>query len=144
MKHTLLLVTLLACTPAFAQPDEQVVQAVQRQTQGLSAADIRQYHDACDSGVTLQMNICHSYRLARQDLKLNATYARVRQQAAKTGNEAALLKAQRAWLAWRDSQCAYEGKAGAGGGSAEGLFVLSCREALTGEQETRLQDSLTP
>jgi len=129
---------LLASTAAHAAPDEEVVRAMQRKTTGLSADDIRQNYDGCDSGVTMKMRICGSYRLTQEDLRLNKAYEKASAKAKKAGQGAALLKAQRAWIAFRDAQCPVEGKLGAGGGTAESLFVLSCTTDLTKQQADRL------
>ena len=51
-------------------------------------------------------------------------------------------KRKRAWIAYRDAACRYEGKMGAGGGSAEVLYVLGCKEELTKQRADRLAESL--
>lgn len=140
-KSVLILATaaLLVSTAARAAADDAVVRHMLRQSSGLTADDIRQDYDGCDSGVTMKMRVCGSYRLSREDLRLNAAYAQVSAQAKKGGNAAALQKAQRAWIAFRDAQCPLEGTLGAGGGTAESLFVLACMTELTKQQADRLE-----
>ena len=119
-------------------PDEQVVQHVLRNSTGLTADEIRQNYNGCD-GTTLSMKICGAYQWAVQDIRLNRAFLQARSAAKKSGYEQSLVRAQRAWIAYRDSQCAFEGISGAGGGTAEGLYVLSCKEELTKLQANRLE-----
>jgi uncharacterized protein YecT (DUF1311 family) len=133
---------LLATTAqASAAPDEAVVREMARQT-NISAESIRRDHDACDSGVTMSMKICAGYRWRLQDARLNAVYQKARDKARQMGYEASLVKAQRAWVAYRDAACANEGEMGAGGGSAQGLYELSCLEGLTKDRTQRIEDML--
>ncbi|WP_078121487.1 lysozyme inhibitor LprI family protein [Thiosocius teredinicola] len=125
----------------LAAPDEEVVEAMTKLT-SLTAEEIRQDYDACDSGVTLRMKICASYHWVAEDVRLNKIYAQVRAKAKEVGYEPSLIEAQRAWLAYRDTTCAFEGEMGAGGGTAEGLYVLSCRERLTKERTDDLAEYL--
>ena len=123
---------------AQALPDEQVVQTLAKQT-GLSPKEIRESYNACDSGVTLSMKICGAYQLTEQDLRLNEQYKQALLKAKQQGAKQALVKAQRAWLAYRDAQCPFEGSWNAEGGTAEGLYVLSCKLDLTKLQADRLE-----
>lgn len=132
-----------ADTPAddeHAQPQEDVIAQMLKPSHGQSEAFIRDALQHCD-GTNTQMKICASYRWTKQDMRLNRLYAEARRTANAFGNayEPALVKAQLAWLAWRDAQCALEGAAQAGGGTLEGLYVLSCMETLTKEQADRLE-----
>lgn len=143
MKRLLTLASItLACAAAHAAPDEQVVQSLLRSTTGLTAEAVRQDYDACDSGVTARMRICGAYRLAQEDLRLNQAYGKLVDQVGKGGEGTALRQAQRAWIAYRDAQCPLEGRLGAGGGTAQGLFVQTCMTALTRQQADRLQAAL--
>jgi uncharacterized protein YecT (DUF1311 family) len=113
-----------------------------RRTSGLSKEEIRANYNACDSGITLSMKICASYRWVTQDVRLNHLYKQSLEKARELSYEKSLIRAQRAWLAYRDATCAYEGEMGAGGGTAEGLYVLSCKEDLTKERADRLEAAL--
>jgi uncharacterized protein YecT (DUF1311 family) len=123
---------------ANGPPDEQVVQHVLRNSAGLTADEIRHNYDKCD-GTTLSMKICGAYQWAAQDIRLNRAFARAKAVAKHSAYEQSLVRAQRAWLTYRDSQCAFEGISGAGGGTMEGLYVLSCKEELTKLQADRLE-----
>ena len=140
-KYLVLIAALFVSLPAASAPDEQVVQAMTRQT-SLTAEQIRGSYDACDSGVTSTMKICASYNWMVQDVRMNKVYKQAIAKARVTGYEKSMVKAQRAWLAYRDATCALEGEMGAGGGTAEGLYVLSCKEEVTKQQAERLEATL--
>jgi uncharacterized protein YecT (DUF1311 family) len=125
----------------FAKPDEEVVKAMTKLT-SLTPDEIRQDYDACDSGITMRMKICASYHWVAEDVRLNKIYKQTRAKAKDAGYEASLIKAQRAWVAYRDAACAFEGEMGAGGGTAEGLYVLSCKERITRQRADSLSDLL--
>jgi uncharacterized protein YecT (DUF1311 family) len=124
---------------ANGAPDEKVVQHVLRNSTGLTADEIRQNYDGCDDGRTTPMKICGAYRWAVQDIRLNRVFLRARAMAKQSGYEQSLVRAQRAWLTYRDSQCDFEGISAAEGGTEEGLHVLSCKEELTKLQADRLE-----
>jgi uncharacterized protein YecT (DUF1311 family) len=131
-------VAIVASPLAISAVDEQVVQEMARKTR-IPPAEIRLNYDACDSGITLKMKICASYRWIIQDIRLNLVYKQTVAKAKESGYEASLIKAQRAWVLYRDSNCTFEGEMGAGGGTAEGLYILSCKEELTKQQANRLE-----
>lgn len=54
------------------------------------------------------------------------------------GAEAALMKAQRAWIDYRDGQCEGEGFY-ARGGSLEGLLIATCKTRMTRERTEELR-----
>lgn len=56
----------------------------------------------------------------------------------RPGYAAALLKAQRAWLVFRDAQCLSEGYE-ARGGSMESMLVGGCRAELTRQRTAQLK-----
>jgi uncharacterized protein YecT (DUF1311 family) len=142
MKNLLALVALsIISSGAIADLDETVVREMARQT-NLSPADIRENYNACDSGVTLRMKICGSYHYFVEDVRLNRLYQEALASARKAGSGASLIKSQRAWLAYREATCAYEGEINARGGSAEGLYVLSCDEELTKERANWIEHQL--
>ncbi|RYH01300.1 DUF1311 domain-containing protein [Salipiger sp. IMCC34102] len=86
---------------------------------------------ACsDPQTQTDMNICAAEAAARADDLLNAEW-RVTQSFAKArGLGEVLLEAQRAWLGFRDAQCAAEA-ARYDGGSLQPLVHANCIERLT-------------
>lgn len=132
----------LVSTTTIAAPDEEVVKAMVRRTD-ISAEEIRANYNACDSGVTWSMKICGSYHWMVEDVRLNKIYKRALVKAKEAGYEKSLIQAQRAWLTYLETDCAYEGEMGAGGGSAEGLYVLGCKQGLTKQRADHLEEQLT-
>jgi len=93
------------------------------------------------------MTICAGRDLADADKALNAQYQVTRKalkerdagaSAELKGGEEAMVKAQRAWLAYRDAQCASVGFQ-ARGGSMEPMLVSSCEADLTRKRTAELK-----
>ncbi|SIQ32510.1 Uncharacterized conserved protein YecT, DUF1311 family [Rhizobium sp. RU20A] len=103
----------------------------------------------CNNAMTqADMNACAAEDFQKADEALNALWPKVRkamadwdktvaESALTTGAEAALLKAQRAWIDYRDGQCEAEGFS-AHGGSMEPLLIESCRAELTRKRTQEL------
>jgi uncharacterized protein YecT (DUF1311 family) len=93
------------------------------------------------------MTICAGLDLADADTALNAQYQVTRKTLKERdagvstelkGGEEALIKAQRAWLSYRDAQCASVGFQ-ARGGSMEPMRVSSCEADLTRKRTAELK-----
>jgi uncharacterized protein YecT (DUF1311 family) len=89
-----------------------------------------------------------SANLARADAEMNAQYrvtmAAIRRWGARPGSPdypAALLKAQRAWIAYRDAGCAAEGNAYFGG-TMQGLTIVTCKVRVTRTRTGELKHML--
>jgi uncharacterized protein YecT (DUF1311 family) len=103
-----------------------------------------------DPQTQTDMTICAGRDLADADKALNTQYQLTRK-ALKArdadaspefkGGEEALVKAQRAWIAYRDAQCASVGFQ-ARGGSMEPMLISSCEADLTRKRTAELK-SLT-
>lgn len=106
-------------------PDDTVVKEMARQT-NMSAKEIRENFNACDSGHTVSMMVCLRYNWIAEDIELNRIYKLARAQAREIGYEASLIKAQRAWITFRDAECNFEGELRAGGGREQGIHMLIC------------------
>ena len=85
-----------------------------------------------DQTTQTAMNQCADaqYRLA--DRTLNATYGKLLAKLSPPGRSA-LQTAQRAWLAYRDAECAFE-TAGSADGSIHPFVLSQCLEGLTRAQ----------
>lgn len=106
--------------------------------------------DKADQGIQIEMNICAHRDFLEADADLNAQWKitadkmRALDEGAyviddgRPGYFAALLEAQRAWLAYRDAHCATEGY-WARGGSMEPLLVSGCLAALTTARTEQLR-----
>jgi uncharacterized protein YecT (DUF1311 family) len=96
-------------------------------------------YQACDkknpNGVTTLMRDCLGDEIGRQDAELNKVYKALMAKL-KPANKAILLKSERAWIAYRDTTCDFEGSVEAGG-SLE--FVIA-DECLVRQTIYRLED----
>jgi len=103
-------------------------------------------------GSTVGMGNCLNAELEFWDRRLNETYRmlRAKEQAADAdladlaglpgegGRADALRAMQRAWIAYRDTACAYE-RAQWGGGTGGGPAAVGCLMRMTGEQALYLE-----
>jgi uncharacterized protein YecT (DUF1311 family) len=119
--------TVLMCGSAHAQndPDQPKVDCNNAQTQ-------------------MDMNMCSQRDYDKADKALNEQYKKTRAamvaidadlDAGLKGAEKALVKAQRAWVDYRDGECEAEGFQ-ARGGSMEPMLISGCKATLT-EQRTK-------
>ena len=103
----------------------------------------------CEDAVTQSdMTLCAVQEHAAEDKKLNAQWAETKKAVAEwdaaldaeqRGAVDALLKAQRAWIQYRDSQCEVEGFS-VRGGSLEPAIVELCLADLTRKRTAELKD----
>lgn len=103
----------------------------------------------CQNATTqTDMNICADRDEKAADAALNAQYKKTRAASvdwddnadgADKGAEAALLKAQRAWVAFRDAECDAEGFQ-AQGGSMQPMIISGCLATLTKQRTKELKD----
>lgn len=96
----------------------------------------------------MEMTYCEEQRFDEADKVLNAEYQKARKAMKKwdadatadvVGAEDALVKAQRAWVAYRDAQCASYGYQ-ARGGSMEPQLIYGCRAELTLKRTAELKE----
>ncbi|KAA1182914.1 DUF1311 domain-containing protein [Rhizobium tropici] len=125
------LATALVCGPAFAQTnaDEPKVDCAKAETQ-------------------LDLNTCSALDFDKADKALNAQYRKTRAAMVAIdsdldnnmkGAEKALIKAQRAWVDYRDGECEAQGFQ-ARGGSMEPMLVSGCKADLTKKRTKELKD----
>ena len=103
----------------------------------------------CEDAVTQSdMTLCAVQEHAAEDKKLNAQWAETNKAVAEwdaaldaeqRGAVDALLKAQRAWIQYRDGQCEVEGFS-VRGGSLEPAIVELCLADLTRKRTVELKD----
>jgi uncharacterized protein YecT (DUF1311 family) len=78
-----------------------------------------------------EMNDCAYEAYKRSDAELNALYKQIMSRTKDDSNTAALLiKAQRAWMAFRDAECTFM-TSGSVGGSVHPMALSSCLERLS-------------
>jgi uncharacterized protein YecT (DUF1311 family) len=122
--------------------------------QGSFDARAREYRcSAPENQSQMEMNMCAELDFERADAQLNIIY-REEIAGARQGDreidssdhrptsEAVLRQAQRAWLAFRDAHCTYEGYGEARGGSMEPMVYSGCRARLTRERIAQLGQSV--
>ncbi|PPD40931.1 MAG: hypothetical protein CTY15_14245 [Methylocystis sp.] len=93
--------------------------------------------NCADLNTQLEINVCQAERFDKADAALNAAYAKLAAKVSPQG-KTQLVEAQRAWIKYRDAQCAFE-TLGTIGGSINPMEVAICRAELTKEQTKRLQ-----
>ncbi len=114
-------------------------------------------HDPrCDSVVTVDLIACAKAEYDRADAALNAQWksalAQTKGSDAGSGEDRAangglsygqsLLAAQRAWLAYRDAECALQVYGNAGGHELP-IYRLGCLTELTEQRTKQLHDDFT-
>lgn len=95
--------------------------------------------DCADPQTQSDMTLCAKADFDTADETLNALYAKLRMRLA--GDEAKLTlsrDAQRAWVAYRDADCAFQAS-GVEGGSAQPMVEAQCLTAKTGQRNADLE-----
>lgn len=103
----------------------------------------------CQNQITqFDMNVCSQRDYEAADVELNAQWKLTRKAMVDTdaslsdnlkGAEKALIAAQRAWIAYRDTQCELAGF-DARGGSMEPMLVSGCMAEMTRARTEELKD----
>lgn len=99
----------------------------------------------CDPSDETQsgMNLCAHAAYRAQDARLNDAYRRVMQRLAVDAGDRKLLQAaQRAWIAFRDAECAFRTE-GYAGGSLRPMLVSQCLADLTAARTAQLEAHLS-
>ncbi|MBK0353294.1 MULTISPECIES: lysozyme inhibitor LprI family protein [Leclercia] len=93
--------------------------------------------DECGNASTqVEMNTCTAQQYQAADKTLNQTYQAVMKRAA-TPQRDLLKKAQQAWIALRDADCALIGS-GTAGGSVQPMIINQCMTEKTNERDAFL------
>lgn len=97
---------------------------------------IAQEPDCKDPQTQSDMTICAGRDYQKADKSLNASYSKIRERLADDEPvRKALLEAQRAWIKFRDAECAFS-TMGTEGGSIQPMLKAMCLTELT---EQRIQ-----
>ncbi|UXS40098.1 lysozyme inhibitor LprI family protein [Agrobacterium tumefaciens] len=117
-------------------------------TAGLSMPASAQGEPDCKAPQTqADMTICAGKDYEKADKQLNAEYQKLRKllterdkaaDADGKGATDALVTAQRAWVAFRDANCALSGFQ-ARGGSMESMLISSCLAEMSGKRAEELR-----
>lgn len=102
------------------------------------------YADDCESPETqAMMNECASLAFKKSDSELNAAYKQIRARLNSDGNTRKMLTAaQRAWVTYRDAECAFLAS-GVAGGSVYPSVYADCLDSLTTRRIDDFQAYLT-
>lgn len=96
--------------------------------------------DCRGKGTQADMNICERKNLEQADADLNAVYNKLAAKVSAEG-KAKLIEMQKAWMKYRDLQCAFD-SLGTAGGTINSMIVGECLGELTKEQTKRLRRQL--
>lgn len=96
--------------------------------------------DCANANTQTEMNACAAAQYKTADKELNETYQNALKRAAPPQREL-LKKAQTAWIAVRDADCALI-SSGTEGGSAQAMFASQCLADKTAEREAFLASLL--
>ncbi|MBA8838074.1 lysozyme inhibitor LprI family protein [Ochrobactrum sp. RH2CCR150] len=89
------------------------------------------------------MTQCAGEDFSAADKKLNASFKEIQKRLADDADGKKLfVKAQRAWIAFRDAECAFT-TADASGGSIYPMLVASCKTDLTKQRNEQFQKYLS-
>ena len=114
----------------------------------LSGAALADNLDCRNPQTQSDMTACEQQRQSDADAALNVQYRKTRGAAVEIdknldenlrGAEKALVKAQRAWVDFRDGQCEASGF-GMRGGSGEPMLVAGCTADLTDKRTAELKE----
>jgi uncharacterized protein YecT (DUF1311 family) len=94
----------------------------------------------CDPSDETQMglNMCAAAKFNAEDARLNTAYREIMKRLTDdAAGRQALQKAQRAWIGFRDAECAFS-TAGTEGGSIHPMMVSQCLAAFTAARTEQL------
>lgn len=101
-------------------------------------AQVTDCNDAIDQST---MNQCAEQDFKAADARLNSTYKALTQQL-DTDSLERLKQAQRAWISYRDAQCAFESEPSQDG-SIYPMILANCLEEITNAQTSVLERHLS-
>lgn len=95
---------------------------------------------SCD-GNQAEMNACASEQFSHYDSILNKLYKeQINYLGAKSDRGRMLIDAQRAWVKFRDADCAYEAGKQEGGGSVWPLVHFTCLATKTKQRAVEVEE----
>ncbi|MGA8170442.1 MAG: lysozyme inhibitor LprI family protein [Methylocystis sp.] len=104
--------------------------------------DARSFAQDCPDQTQTGLNQCAADAYAKADEALNRAYREIAQKLKGQDPAAGLLvKTQKSWLAFRDSECAFSSSSVIGG-SIYPMIYSGCLEALTVERTKQLRNYL--
>jgi uncharacterized protein YecT (DUF1311 family) len=100
--------------------------------------------DTCDDGADqVTLTQCAAASFSEADAELNARYKEIEHRLVDAPDIKELLKkAQRSWIAFRDTECAFQSSAVQGGSEAP-MIVAGCMESLTRDRLASFESYLS-
>lgn len=139
MKHIAAFVFLLFVTTQ-SWANDRAIRAMSKGNHGYTEKEIRaEIAKGCDG--TGNMTLCAWYAYYKKDVALNDTYRELMQRLVSKDLKNALLNSQRAWIAFRDSDCVFS-TGDWEGGSFRAVAIAGCWELMTEEREKALASIL--
>jgi uncharacterized protein YecT (DUF1311 family) len=96
--------------------------------------------DCGDANSQTDLDICYGQQYSAADAALNATYGKLMKAVSPAG-QASLRAAERAWLVYRDTQCAFN-LLGRSDASVYPMVLAICKTGLTEKQNDELKGQL--
>ena len=118
---------VLLALPVLHQPA-----AAQRRTPALD----------CRNGTQIELNECADADFRTADAKLNAAYRAITRRLTDDPARRSLVEAQRAWIRFRDAECAFDTNIYEGG-SIRPLMFSVCLKRVTEQRTADLNDYLS-
>lgn len=106
-----------------------VVGAAFARSPAIAAPPLYEEKDCGGEATQIELNICSGSNLRAADAALNRLYARLMAEAGT--DKAALKAAERAWVAYRDAECAFTVGPREGGGTVWPLEMNGCLQRKT-------------
>lgn len=96
----------------------------------------------CDKAQTqVDLNSCAEGGFRTADAALNTVYGQLLKEPAMTARLDRLKAAERAWVGYRDAECAFEGSEYEGG-SMQPMVIAGCAQGLTEHRTAELKKAL--
>ena len=142
---TITIVLLGFAMPSYAtaslSEDSAMIEEIAKREKVSPAEVEKSLKEGCDSGATFEMAKCGYYHQVGEDIKLNYAYQALLKKLANTAAQSKLVKAQRAWLLFRDATCEYESD-GMSGGTGRHVLYNGCLATMHHERTLKLNEYL--
>ena len=146
MPRMLILILALSSACVYAEDipsDEAILKEIARRVNEPIESVRSDYNEGCSSGVNIPMQRCAYYHSLATDIAMNNSYRKLKTQLANTPSLPKLIKAQKAWIAFRDATCNYESSGYSGGdGSGHSVAYSGCVDQVTELRNKKLQEYL--
>lgn len=144
MKRVLVLIGMMLSVRAGAAVpyNDEMIAAIAKKANSTKVEVIESLETGCDSGITPYMRRCSWYHAIASDIELNTAYQQLLKKLHGTRGKERLLKAQRAWLAFRAAHCAFHASSWEGG-TGHSVTVNGCEGSMTEQRTKELEKYLS-